>query len=99
MNTDEAPATGSDRSLTEGPVQDQKASYHKIMSLHPSLDALKQISRVLCCLGQLPGTHHMSPLLAPALPLPGPPWPPAHTPQAAERQESFTKTEALKKTF
>lgn len=33
--------------------------------------------------GWLPaGTHHMSPLLAPALPLPGPPWPPARTPQA-----------------
>lgn len=28
----------------------------------------------------------MSPLLAPALPLPGPPWPPAHTPQAVERE-------------
>lgn len=38
----------------------------------------------------------MSPLLAPALPLPGPPWPPAHTPQAAERgrKKRSTVTEA-----
>lgn len=36
--------------------------------------------------GSLPaGSHHMSPLLAPASPLPGPPWLPAHTPQAAEK--------------
>lgn len=30
------------------------------------------------------GSRHMSLLLGPALPLPGPPWPPAHTPQAAD---------------
>lgn len=43
---------------------------------------------VLFHVGWLPaGSHHMSPLLGPALPLPGPPWPPAHIPQAAEREK------------
>lgn len=32
------------------------------------------------------GSHHMSPLLGPVFLLPGPPWPPAHTLQAADTQ-------------
>lgn len=45
-----------------------------------------------CRVGWLPaGSHHMSLLLAPALPLPGPPWPPAHTPQAAETETETEK--------
>lgn len=73
-NTDTHIHTRYWRSLTKP----QKAIYRLIR------DMQEEAVSWFCVHGLPAGTHHMSLLLGPALPLPGPPWPPAHTPQAAE---------------
>lgn len=110
VNTNEPPSTVSEwthprlqsmplRFFAGFPQNIQKAIYNKIIQFkHRDRRCFNIEQRHVCALcrvGWLPaGSHHMSPLLAPALPLPGPPWPPAHTPQAAETERQKTVTDA-----
>lgn len=56
--------------------------------------------RALCDVCCSPaGTHHMSPLQGPGFLLPGPPWPPAHTPQAADAQRERQRRSAVTEVF